>query len=235
MGYKNTTSLTLVIPDLHCPFQHPDAFDFLSSIKQSLKPDIVVCLGDEMDFHSISKWPHDPDGYAAGQEYAKGVEALIPLYKLFSKVKVCTSNHTIRPFKKAFENGIPQAMLPSYQTLLRSPEGWEWDHSHIIDGVRYIHGDGRSGQYAHMAHMRGYKQSTVIGHIHSFAGVNYEGGYFGMNAGCLIDKDSYAFKYARGFSVPVNLGCGFVEEGKRAHFIPMHTDKNNRWIGKLGL
>jgi hypothetical protein len=74
---------------------------------------------------------------------------------------------------------------------------------------------------------------VVIGHIHAYASVFYEGKHFAMNAGCLIDKEAYAFKYARGALLDVSLGCGIVVNGTHAHFIPMHLDENNRWTGSL--
>ena len=92
--------IVLVVPDLHCPFHHPDAFEFLKIVKQKFKPTKIVLTGDEMDFHTLSRWPRDPDGLAAGQEFAKGAESLIPLYRLFAEALVCTSNHTIRPFER---------------------------------------------------------------------------------------------------------------------------------------
>jgi hypothetical protein len=97
-----------------------------------------------------------------------------------------------------------------------------------------IHGDnGKSGAYAHVNYMKQRKGSVVIGHVHSYAGVNYEGDHFGMNTGCLIDKTAYCFKYAKNMLNSVNLGCGIVINGKAAHFLPMHLDKHDRWMGKL--
>lgn len=226
-------SVVLVIPDIHCPFEHPDALAFLCAVRDKIKPTHVVCLGDEMDFHAISRWPSNPDGLSAGQEYARGVEHLLPFYREFPDVLVCTSNHTVRPFKKAFEAGLPAAMMPSYSTMLRAPEGWVWEHSHVIDNVRYIHGEGKSGQNSHLAFIRAYKQSVVHGHIHSYAAVSYEGETFGMNAGCLIDPKAYAYAYAKNMPIAVNLGCGIVTDGRKAVFLPMPVDKEGRWTGEL--
>ena len=228
---KNPKSVVLVIPDLHCPFEHPDALAFLCAVRDRIKPTHVVCLGDEMDFHAVSRWPSNPDGLSAGQEYARGVEHLLPFYREFPDALVCTSNHTVRPFKKAFEAGLPAAMMPSYSVMLKAPDGWRWDHSHVIDGVRYVHGEGKSGQNSHIAFLRAYKQSVVHGHIHSYAAVSYEGPLFGMNVGCLIDPDAYA--YAKNMPIAVNLGCGVVTGGRKAAFLPMFVDEKGRWTGGL--
>lgn len=230
---NSSKSVVLIIPDIHCPFEHPDTLAFLCAVRDRIKPTHVVCLGDEMDFHAVSRWPSNPDGLSAGQEYARGVEHLLPFYREFPNVLVCTSNHTVRPFKKAFEAGLPAAMMPSYSTMLKAPDGWVWGHGHIIDDVRYIHGEGKSGQNSHLAFLRAYKQSIVHGHIHSFAAVSYEGDLFGMNAGCLIDPDAYAYAYAKNMPIKVNLGCGVVTGGKKAAFLPMFVDSKGRWTGEL--
>ena len=70
------------------------------------------------------------------------------------------------------------------------------------------------------------RQSTVIGHCHSFGGVNYMASrndlIFGMNVGCGIDVDAMAFSYGKNFPKKPTLGCGVVLDGGRtAIFIPM--------------
>lgn len=229
-----SNATVLVIPDLHSPFLHPDALSFLLCVQAAHKTNVVVCLGDEIDAHAFSRYTPDPDGLAPGQELSRAIEKLRPFYREFPTVFVCESNHTSRPWKKAFEAGLPEAFLPTYSRLLDAPDEWFWASRHNIDDVLYIHGDnGRSGQYAHIHYMKQAKRSVVIGHIHGFAGVNYEAEHFAMNAGCLIDENAYCFKYAKNMLIKVNLGCGIVHEGRYAQFIPMRTDKHGRWIGRL--
>lgn len=235
-GAQPRARVVLVIPDLHCPFQHPHAALFLQAVKEKYQPDDVVCLGDEVDFHSFSRYIPDPEGYSPHHELRRSIYELQPFYRLFPDMKVCESNHTVRPLKKGFVAGLPSSFLPSYATMLDAPDGWQWASSWEIDGVRYIHGDnGKSGMYAHQNYMRAFKQSVVIGHMHAHAGVQYESELFALNAGCLIDRDAYAFKYARNMATQVNLGCGLIIGGKEAHFIPMHTDAAGAWTGQLSL
>ena len=70
------------------------------------------------------------------------------------------------------------------------------------------------------------RQSTVIGHVHSWGGVQYTSGpkdtIFGMNVGCGIDETSYAMAYSKPFRYRPTLGCGVVlGDGSHAMFIPM--------------
>lgn len=231
---KHSGSRVLVCPDLHCPFEHPDALEFLKAVRDAYKTDTFVCLGDELDLHSISDYPTDPDGMNIGKELAEGIERLRPFYRAFPEALVCESNHTMRLWKRAFRAGLPAAFLPTVSKALDAPDGWVWKRFHTIDGVLYAHGDnGKSGQYAAANYMKQAKRSVVIGHIHAYGSVFWEGPHFGMNAGCLIDRDTYCFKYARGAMLDVSIGCGVVLEGKQAYFIPMLMDDNRRWTGKL--
>lgn len=230
-GKKRTV---LAIGDMHHPFAHPDTLAFLKAVYKSEKCDTVVCMGDEIDAHSYSHYPNEPDADGPSTELAKAIEQLIPFYKEFPEVLVCESNHTVRPWKKARLAGLPKAFLREVETVLNAPDGWKWARNHTIDGVLYTHGDnGKSGQYAHIHYMRQTKRSVVIGHIHGYAGVNYEGHNFAMNVGCLIHEEAYAFRYASGLLLPVNLGVGVVYEGKEARFFPMHLNSKGRWIGRV--
>ena len=225
----------LVIPDLQIPFHHKDALRFLQKVYKTFAINEVVCIGDEVDFHALSDYDHDPDGYSPGDELRKAIEELQPFYKAFPKVKVVTSNHTDRIYRRAKRFGIPRAFLNSYAEFLQAPPGWHWEEYYIIDGVRYEHGhkipggDKLSIQKAPLLNGR----STVFGHFHSSAGIQYtsspEALLFGFNAGCLIDFKSYAFDYAKARPI---LGCGIVEAGIPT-FIPMLLNKRGRWIGGL--
>lgn len=228
--------IVMAIGDMHCPFEHPDTLAFLLAVKAQYKPTQFVCLGDEIDGHALSDYVHDPDGMSAGMEHRAAIEKLRIIYKHFPKMKVCTSNHTARPFRKAFKAGIPASFLRSYRELLEAPAGWSWKHQWVVDGIIYEHGEGFSGERAHILAAKGNMQSTVIGHIHSFAGINYVSTpdqlLFGFNVGCLIDTKAYAFAYGANFKSRPIIGVGIVYKGVPV-FVPMILTKGGRWIGKL--
>jgi len=227
-------SIVLAIPDLHCPFHHPDALDFLKAVKAKYQPTRIVCMGDEIDAHAYSKWPKDPDGMGPGQELKAAIEALIPFYVEFPVVDVCVSNHTIRPQKMMKEVGLPAAFWPRYETMLNAPDGWKWHEEIIIDNCRYIHGDqGKAGQKGWTSNSEVYHQSVIVGHWHSKAGVFWDSLMFNLNTGCLIWPKAYAFGYAKNSHKKANLGCGIVINGTAAHFLPMLVDEHCRWIGRL--
>jgi hypothetical protein len=226
----------LAIPDTQFPFHHEDTFRFLAAVKKKFNPDVVVHIGDEVDFHALSNFDHDPDGYSAGHELTEALKSMKTLYKIFPNVKACTSNHTARPFRKAFKSGIPKAFLRDYHDFLEAPKGWEWADAWEVDGVIYEHGEGQSGQAGALKAALGNMQSTVIGHLHAFAGIQWSANpkhlIFGFNVGCLIDRHKYAFAYGKNMKNKPILGCGLIIKGIPT-FIPMILDTNSRWVGAL--
>lgn len=228
----------LVIPDLQIPFQHRSAFDFLQAVCEKYLPDEFVNIGDEVDFHAFStKWATNPDGYSPGHELERSLEILHrDYYPMFPNHKVCTSNHTVRPLKQAFDAGIPKKFIRTYKEFLEAPDGWEWRDHWIIDEIQFEHGEGVSGMYGHTKAAQQNMRSTVIGHIHSFAGIQYIACHdrliFGFNTGCLIDRTAYAFAYGKKIRNKPILGCGIIIDGI-PHFIPMVLDKAGRWTKKL--
>lgn len=218
--------IVLAIPDTHSPFMHPGAVDFLSEINKKWKPKKVIHLGDEADQHALGRWGADPDGRSAGDEHKAILKDIKPLYKLFPKVEVCESNHGKRPYRKAFEAGIPKAYIRNYPDFMESPAGWTWHDDIEIDGVIYQHGEGYSGKMGALKCALDNRRSTVIGHIHSFAGVQYSATkrdtIFAVNAGCLIDVKAYAFAYAKVYPHKPTLGAVIVIDGREVIFIPFN-------------
>lgn len=227
---------TLVISDLHCPFQHPDAFKFLDAVRARTKPTQIVCIGDEVDMHAVSDYDHNPDGLAPGDELKAAIKELKQLYAIFPVVKSCVSNHTARPFRRAEKFGIPRAFLRSYAEFLEAPKGWEWADKWEIDRVRYEHGEGVSGKLGHLRAAEQNMQNTVIGHIHSHAGIAFNANpkylIFGMNVGWLGDKDAYAFSYGKAMRTKPVLSVGVVRD-QIPTLIPMQLKKGGRWTGAL--
>ncbi len=229
-------STVLAIPDIHNPFGHRDHMDFLREVKRKYRPDQVICLGDEIDAYGLSNYEHDPDAPSAGAEHDQMLEAIQPLYEAFPNVRSCHSNHTARPFRRALTCGIPAAYLKSYKQFMQAPAGWSWHDFVEVDDVRYIHGEGYSGPLGALKAAECYMQSVVIGHVHTGAGILFRANskflYWGMNAGCLIDRSSLAFAYGKHQSAKPILGCGLVRDAIPT-FLPMTLTRNGRWTGDV--
>lgn len=223
-----------VLTDTHAPFMHPDAINFLSAVSDRYSPEVIVHGGDVADFHFASKHVKEPRN-AGASEIAKARRQLAGLVRLYPRALVCVGNHDERVYKRNKENGIPEDCVKKLNEILSLPDEWEWRDSWVIDGVIYEHGSQYGGHDGHIKAARTNLASTVIGHIHSHAGVHYVANtrstVFGMNAGCLIDRTAYAFNYAKRQALPV-VGCGIVTDGIPM-FLPMRLNARGRWTKRL--
>lgn len=229
----------LCIPDLHIPFEHPDALSFVTTVDKIWFPGsnrTVVCMGDEVDSHSISRHMPDPNGKSPIDELEHAKKQLRAWYSAFPNVSVCMSNHTVRPWKRAYEVGLPKEFMRSIKEVYGAPQGWLWADRWHIGSVVFEHGENVSGPLGALNAATQNRQSTVIGHLHSFGGAvhsdSFHDSIWGLNAGCLIDVHAYAFHYAKTFRKKPSIGCGVVKNGS-PYFIPMLMNKEGRWIGAV--
>jgi predicted phosphodiesterase len=223
-----------IIGDTHEPFCHPGYLNFCQEVFDRFACNTIVHIGDEVDNHALSYHDHDPDGMGASKEAELAQKAMERWYKVFPEVKVCVGNHSALPFRKAMTHGIPKRFLKTYEEIWSAPKGWKWELQWEIDNVLYEHGTGSSGANGHRNRAVANRQSTVIGHSHSFGGVSYMASrndiIFGMNVGCGIDTDAYAMAYGKQFPKKPTLGCGVVlDGGKIAIFVPMDLGTKYSW------
>lgn len=228
----------LLIPDLHCPYQHPDAVRFLKAIKKKYKPDRIICLGDEVDFHALSYHESDPDLTSAGPELSESVRALKPLYSLFPKVDILESNHGSLVYRKAKTAGLPRQVLRGYREILQAPPGWRWhfDLRIVLPGNKtlYIH-HGKSPKAGHLSMAE--SSCSAQGHYHTKFHITYwrnsQGLYWDIHCGYLASHDSLAFAYDKS-NIPKGIvGAAIILNGQ-PKLLPMILDRRGRWTGELG-
>lgn len=212
---------TLVIPDLHEPFSHERALWHCKEVYKTWGCDRVVCIGDFVDHHRISRHTSEPDGMDAVQEYDAALKRLQGWYTTFPSVVVVVGNHDEIPKRQAKEIGLPETFLRSLEDVYEFPDNWSIRKRIVIDDVLYLHNAG-SGKYAAINKAREQSMSVVAGHTHRNPGIIYQSNpnkmFFGMNVGCLVDKDAYAMRYS---DSEITLGCGVVVDSEEAYFCPM--------------
>jgi len=223
-----------IIADTHEPFCHKDYRNFCYQTFNKYKVSEIVHIGDEVDNHALSYHEHLPDGYSGGTEAEVAQKAMNKWYNTFPEVTVIVGNHSALPYRQATSAGIPKRFMKAYEEIWEAPIGWKWRLSTDIDHVKYIHGTGSSGQNGAINRAMRSRQSTVIGHLHAFGGVNYHASendiIFGSNVGCGIDVHAYAFEYGKPFVNKPTLGCGIVINGTDAIFVPMKLGRKYEWI-----
>lgn len=226
----------LVLSDMHHPYAHPDTVPFLAAVKAKYKPDTVVCIGDEADFHDSSFHDSDPDLDSAGVELEKAIKGLKPIYKMFPNVTVIESNHGSMILRKALAGKIPKKAIKSYNEVLDAPKGWKWVFDTIIETdlgpVYFCHGKAAApGKLASQ-----YGMSTVQGHFHEKAQINYistpEKLMFDAHTGCLADDKSLALGYNKVNPKRPIVSLLVIVNGI-PHIVPMVLNRMGRWIKTL--
>lgn len=202
----------LVIPDLHIPFEHKHALEFCAKKRDEYNCDIVTSIGDLFDFHALSDYVHDPDGFTSGHELSEAEAHVIPWILEFKKMFLCIGNHDARLARKAFESGISARYIRNINEIFGLPDSWVWKKSWIAHDIVFQHGI-YSGKDAGLKSAINNRQSTVTGHAHAFAGIQWSSSprdlIYGFNVGCLVDMHSYAMQYSQTPNRPV-LGCGVI-------------------------
>jgi len=218
---------TGVIPDLHIPGHVDGALEFCVETFRNHGVQQVVCLGDIVDHHFISRHQTEVDALNPEQEFKLAKKELQKWVKAFPDMFICQGNHDLIPERRLHELGVPSTVyLKSLNDVYGLPDTWVWsERFKVFDDVIIEHGIGSAGMYGARNTAIKLGCSYVQGHTHSFAGT-YDipralKNNAAMNAGCLVDVDKYYSRYGRLiFKVPVSLGCGIIYSVNHMEFIP---------------
>ncbi len=227
----------LVIADQHAPYHHPDTLDFLDAIRRKYKPDCIVNIGDELDWHSISFHDKHPGLYAASDELHKARQFFTKLHKMFPKMYLLDSNHGSLVFRKATRHGLPHEVFKTYNEMLGVGLGWTWHEDLILkasNGQKIYFCHGKYKDVLKVAQQ--YGMCTVQGHYHTVFKIDYWSNpnelLWGMQTGCLIDMKSLAFEYNKLQKSRPVIGSSVIVDGI-PKLIPMVLKNNGRWNKKI--
>ena len=206
----------LVIGDLHCPADLTKYRQHCQRIRYKYKTNKTVFIGDIVDAHQWGRWDPDYEADSPQSEYKKTLKRVAWWHENFKDAVVTIGNHDERAVRQARIAGVPDGLVKDYADAWQTPS-WEWVNTVEIDNVRYFHGEGFSGKYPHVNACLTSLKSTVMGHIHSVAGlqwVNKAGGkFFGMAVGCGVDVSHPFMRYAEKHPTKPVLSCGVVIDG----------------------
>jgi len=215
---NNKENRILIIGDLHCPFEHPDYFNFCVDAYDKYNLNKVIFIGDLLDNHHSSYHENDSDAMGGKYELKKAIKHLEKWKEKFPKADVIIGNHDRIIMRKSQSSSIPKAWIKSYNDVLETQ--WEWHDRLVVDDVQYVHGEGGTAR----TRAKNDMFSTCQGHIHTQIYTEWNCGnnhqIFGMQVGCGIDRDSYAMGYAKNFKKQA-LGCGVVIGGHTAFNLVM--------------
>ena len=223
--HVKVTKPALVIGDTHIPFVHRNYLEFCKETQKKFKCEQVVHIGDLVDNHSISYHEHDPNGWSPRDEMIEADDILSKWFRAFPRLFLCRGNHDALVDRKGRTSGLPQRAFKPYRDIWNLPKEWQDGFEWEINGVLFTHGTGFGGKYPHINAAITHRQSTVIGHLHSVAGIEYTASskdiIYGMSTGCGVDRKAYAFGYGKDCPRKQIVGCGIIYNNKEAQFIPM--------------
>jgi hypothetical protein len=221
----------LLQSDLQIPYEAPKALEFCLYVKKFFKIPDENCLnlGDEIDSFHGGGYPKGADyDTTPKQELDIARDKLKLWYDAFPKMRVCISNHGLRWVRKAYHAEIPSQLIRDYKEIINAPRYWHWADKWIIKTKHpfaITHGMGYSGKDGHRNAAIDFGMSTAIGHLHANAGISYirteTQKIWAFNTGCLIDVNSFAFKYGQYNRLKPALGIGVViNNGSTPIWIP---------------
>ena len=231
MRYYNNI---LVFSDLHIPGHHPDYLPFLSAVKEEYGEfDRVVLNGDAVDNHAISSFAMVSEACGDDREIDMCIKELKKLAKLFPIMTYITGNHEERHAK---DEGLSGKRFRTVREIYDLPKGWK-----VLDEL-YITGKGGDILIKHniaSSNETALKENhcnVVQSHWHSKFELSYKKlsrhETWGAITGCLANIDHPYARYGAKFLRKPVVGCLLIKDGFPM-LIKMHTNKNNRWIGKL--
>jgi len=212
----------LVIGDPHEPVAHPGYRAFCKALRRKFKTTKTVIIGDICDHHAISFHAANPMCPGPDDEYQLTKQKMRLWHKDFPRAIVTIGNHDMRVLRLAESVNIPPQYLRDFNAVWKT-ETWKWVEDINIDDVLYFHGTGRSGLHPAFNAMKDNLKSTVMGHCHSVAGVQWKANpdkrIFGMDTGCGIDVDAWQFAYGKHMPRRPILAAAVVLNGDPQHFI----------------
>jgi hypothetical protein len=221
------------------PYHHKDSLAFLKNLeKQYGEFDLVVNLGDMVDFHGISFHDSDPDLPSAGDELDLAIAACQDLESLFPDMYIIGSNHGDLPLRKFLSGGLPRKLIRSYNEIFEVGDGWKFvpdltlkTNGKSLPDIYFHHGIKKNG--LQVANQRG--QRIVQGHYHTEFNIQFSGNpnslIWSMQAGCLIDDNALAFAYNKLTKDRPIIGAAVIVDGMPV-LEPMILNSEGRWIGE---
>lgn len=214
-----------VIGDTHLPYEHPYYLDFVYDTFEEYKVTKVVHIGDLVDNHYISRHQTETDAYSPIEEQEKARERVARWAEAFPEVTMLLGNHDKIPARQIASLGIPEVYLKSFSNLWGLPDSWVVQEDLMWNDVYFFHGTGSTGKTPAFNRALNNRLSTVQGHAHSAFGCMYHANQkdivFGLDVGCGIDNEAYAFRYGKPFPKKPILGCGIVYSSTQAIAVPM--------------
>lgn len=164
---------TLIIPDMHCPYEDYRALEAVYQYAKDNKPDNIVLLGDVVDFYALSKFDKRPDRITGLQHEIDvaqyHLKRLNDVYK--GKIVMLEGNHEFRLMR--YLNAHPEVSslkkINNVENLLDLKDyNIDYRKHYFNHGVLFKHGHvvRKHGAYSARGEFESEGTSGVSGHTH---------------------------------------------------------------------
>lgn len=196
----------IAVPDLHYPHADDELVEKVLSLIQMEKFDIIVQLGDVLDFEKLSRFKYDPSkAKSIMVEIAKGRNFFVQARHMApnSRIIMKCGNHDERLVNFLMDKApvlleLEDLNVPTLLQLDKSRvEFYDTDEELIIDGLCITHGwhvRAKAGYSAHGALDNCDYRWGISGHTHRAAQVTRFGRTW-IESGHLGSKNPKDFKY----------------------------------------
>ena len=204
----------LVLGDCHCPYADLDVLEEARKFGLKKKVDLIIQMGDLVDFKALSRFPKAPEDDSAFLEHLNTSKQVREIEKMFPKLFLLEGNHCKRLLKKASESGIPKEMIKSFKDTL-GVKNWVWHEGtdpFEYNGTIFIHGDELSGSVRRMVELFGC--NVVKAHTHRAEIVycsTFNKKSWGMDVACTANLKGKSFAYANSTISKSMVGYGYIE------------------------
>jgi predicted phosphodiesterase len=164
------------LSDLHCPYHHKKGVEVALRAMKRFKPDVVVSMGDFMDFFSVSSYSKDPTrALRLDKEVEDATILLDRIDKLTPGARriYISGNHEDR-LQRYLQDKAPElvAFIDVQKLLGLKERGWEhvpYKKSMRLGKLNLTHDVGTAGRTAVFRALEAYQSPIVTGHTHRMA------------------------------------------------------------------
>ena len=211
----------VVISDLQVPFHDEKAVKNVAAFIRKWRPDNVLCVGDEIDFQTISRWSSGRDEWSGTIGRDRDTAQRV-LYQL-EVDHIVRSNHTDRLYKSLATRlpgliGLPELEYENFMGFKQLEIAFHRKPYEISKDWIMVHGDEQSiNQNAGLTALgaaRRHGKSVVCGHTHRLGVSGFSeasGGVLGrvlrgLEVGHMMDeKQAFytkgTFNWQKGFGI----------------------------------
>ena len=241
----------LVISDLQIPYHHETAVKNVIKLARKEKFDSVLCVGDEIDFQTISRWAEKtPLAYqqTLDDDRTATQEILWALTENAKEAHIVRSNHTDRLYNTLLKVpgliNLPELQYPAFMGFAEMGMTYHRTAYEFHDNWVLCHGDeGSMSQHAGITALnlaKKFGKSCLIGHSHRLGMSAYSEGVnghyralYGVEVGNLMDRKKAA--YIRYRSANWQMGFAILEAvGKTLTptLVPVNKDGSFTALGR---